>query len=576
MLSKESEDIMKKHRYSLLCVLVLLTTIASQAFPTAFEEKRPGDEKAILVPKGARPVLKEEYPRRRLVVDRIKARHRHVLVIPFSRSWNTAALTAMNALRIEEEPDLEPRDFELGFALHSQRLKVGSLQNREYFRKETEGFSKGWYRSLAPLELIEQTTGYMSTTFVHLTARRSRRTYEDYLDFSDRIGGILNLITTENKQLTLTAQRDMDRFRTEVTGNQPRVRNTASISYALPGGNLDKITFSGGSVWSTLTDSAERDFRYITGIGSVSLYRSLRPDFDVDAKARLRISYFRDNSVEPEPKILEKRRSGLLQVSNIVSPSQFLKLKLNVSGLFVYDSRLFHDPKYEGYFMPGMEIVLGPKTVQAAGGVRRRVIVPERDELYWSSKIVKVNDDLQPEDFWEAYGSLKVNVIARLRLLAEVSASRPESRITWKHLPGFVWEPVNAETSEALTGEASMTFNLIGGLGTYAGLRYQYFDNQLFDPEITSNAGIYYDGSTIGSITLGGSFWTFQPMEDTEQPEELVLVYGRFSKTVGRIVSIFVEGRYTINDEDVVYYRGMPQAGRIVSAGANIVFGGLD
>ena len=41
-------------------------------------------------------------------------------------------------------------------------------------------------------------------------------------------------------------------------------------------------------------------------------------------------------------------------------------------------------------------------------------------------------------------------------------------------------------------------------------------------------------------------------------------------------MSIFVEGRYTINDENVVYYRGMPQAGRIVSAGANIVFGGLD
>jgi hypothetical protein len=37
-----------------------------------------------------------------------------------------------------------------------------------------------------------------------------------------------------------------------------------------------------------------------------------------------------------------------------------------------------------------------------------------------------------------------------------------------------------------------------------------------------------------------------------------------------------VDGRYAINREDLVYYRGMPQAGRIISLGANVVFGGLD
>jgi len=69
----------------LFYMLVLLIVVASQALPVAFEERKPRDEKSILVPKGARPMLKEEYPRTQLVVDRIKARHSHVLSIPFHR-----------------------------------------------------------------------------------------------------------------------------------------------------------------------------------------------------------------------------------------------------------------------------------------------------------------------------------------------------------------------------------------------------------------------------------------------------------------------------------------------------------
>ena len=165
---------MKIYRNSLLCTLFLLTIIACQAFPVAFEERRPRDERAILVPRGARPMVKEEYPRGQLVVDRIKARHSHVLIIPFSRSWNTAAITAMTGIEMEEEPWIERNDFELGFALHSQRLRVGSLRNREYFQKETEGFPEGWYRPLQSTDHIVRPKGYTNTTFIHLAAKRVR------------------------------------------------------------------------------------------------------------------------------------------------------------------------------------------------------------------------------------------------------------------------------------------------------------------------------------------------------------------------------------------------------------------
>jgi len=574
----------KVYRGSLLFTFLLLTIIASRAFPIAFEERTPRDEKAILVPKGARPMLKEEYPRSQLIVDRIKARHRRVLSIPFRRSWNTAALTGMTGTEIEEEPQVG-NDFELGFALHSQRLRVGALRNKEYFQKETEGFPEGWYRPLESTDSVNrpkgfdtpsatqpkspsQPKGYASTTFVHLAAKRIRRKYMDYRDFADRINGILNVIMTQNKQLTLMARRDMHRFRMEGMGTQPRVRNTASIAYKRPGEDVNKLELYGGSTWSALTDSAGRDFRYIAGSGSVAWGRNVRPDLDVDLKAKLQVSTLRDETYASNTETLETRKSGWLSISNIASPEEFLKLKLNVSALY--------DSEHKVYFTPGVELALTPRIIQASVGLRRRAMLPDHDELYWPSKFVKVNDDLQAEDFWEAYSSVNVNVIARLTFLAEASYSRPESRITWRQLPGYVWEPVNAETSEALTGEASIALNLIRSLNTFASFRYQHFDNQLFDPEITATGGISYGNSTSGSITLGASFWNFQPLESTEPIENFAFVYGRISKSLGKILNLFVDGRYTFDREDLLYYRGLPQAGRIISFGANIVFGGLD
>jgi hypothetical protein len=263
----------------------------------------------------------------------------------------------------------------------------------------------------------------------------------------------------------------------------------------------------------------------------------------------------------------DTRGTGWLEVSNIISPSGVLKLKLKLAGLY--------DSEYEGFVTPGFEIALTPKVVQWSIGFRKLAVLPDHNDIYWPSKLVLINDNLQSESFWEAYTSLGLNVIARLNLLAEVTYSRPESRITWDQLPGYVWKPINAKTSEALKGEASFTLNLVGNLSTFASFKYQHFDTQLFDPEISTTGGFSYGNPTRGSITLGASFWNFQFLEDTE-PDNFTFAYLRINKTVRRVVNIFIDGRYTFEREDVLYYRGMPQAGRIISAGANIVFGGLD
>ena len=563
---------MKIYRNVLFYTLFLLIIIASQALPVAFEKKTPRYEKVILVPKGARPALKEEYPRKQLVVDRIKARHSHVLNIPFARSWNTAAFTAMTGTELEETPEIQRSDFELGFALHSQRLKVGAQRNKEYFQRETEGFPEGWYRPLNLMEHINRPRGYTDTTFIHLAAKRLRRKYMGYRDFSDRTYGILNVVMKQNKELTFMARRDMDRFRAEGTSTQPRVRNTASIRHKSPGKGANNLELRGGSIWSSLTDAIGRDFRYVSGFGTAAWIRNLRPDLDLDLKAELQILTFRDKIYKStgklESRTLETRKSGSVEVFWVILPSDFVRLRVGASGLY--------DSIHKGYLMPGIKLSLTPKVVQVSAGFRRRAVLPDHDELYWTSKFVKVNENLLPESFWEAYGSLNVDLIARLALLAEASYSRPESRVTWKQLSKYVWQPVNTETSEALTGQASFTLNLIGDLSTFAGLKYQHFDDQLYDPEITADAGISYGSSSRGSITLGASFWEFQPLALTEPTEKIILAHGRINKSLFNVVNIFIDGRYTFNGEDVLYYRGMPQAGRIVSVGANIVFGGLD
>ena len=560
---------MKTYRDALFCTLLLLTAIASQAFPVAFEKKEPRDEKAILVPRGARPMLKEEYPRRELVVERIKARHTPILIIPFVRSWNTAALTALRSMEMEEEPGLEPNDFELGFALHSQRMRVGALQNREYFQRETEGFPERWYRPLNTLEHVNQSTGYMATSFVHLSAKRSRRTYAGTIDFADRISGILNAIMSQNKQLTLAARRDMQDFRTESFSTQSRVKNGVGISYKRPSENIGNLELHGSSTWSSLTDSVERTMRYIGGTGSAMWGRNVHPDLDIDAKLKLQVSTLRDQTDSKNTETLNIRKSTWLDILNTIGLTEHLKLKLNVSALY--------DSEYKFFATPSAELFLVPsQALQAGVGIRRLAILPDHDEIYWPSKSVKINNDLKPEDFWEGYASLKVDIVTRLIFLAEASYSNPDSRIAWEQLPEYVWEPRNVETSEAITGQAFLMLNLIGSFSTFAGFRYQRFDPQRFDPEIVADGGFYYGNPVSGAITLGASFWNFQPRENMGDQEDLSFVYGRINKSVRRVLNIFIDGRYTFNDESIRYYRGMPQAGRIVSVGANIVFGGLE
>ncbi len=202
--------------------------------------------------------------------------------------------------------------------------------------------------------------------------------------------------------------------------------------------------------------------------------------------------------------------------------------------------------------------------------------MPDYDELYWNSKFIKINESLQPENFWEAYGSLNIDIITRLRLRTQASYSRPESRITWEQLPGYIWQPVNKPTEYAITGEASLEINLVRDFNIFSNYKYQRFDKQYFDPENLINAGISYGNALVGSITLGGCFWNFQPINTTESPEEIIFAYLRINKSLKRVINVFVDGRYTIDREDVTYYRGIPQAGRIISVGVNIVFGGLD
>jgi len=557
---------MKIFRKTSFCAFLLLIITSHQIFAVEFEEKKPHDEKAILVPKGARPALKEEYPRSQLVVDRIKARHSHPLVIPFRRSWNTAALTASTGTEMEENPEIG-NNFELGFALHSQRLRVGSTGNRQYFQQETEGFPQSWYWPLPFIDYVDRPKAYMSSTFVHLAAKRTHNMYAEYRDFSDRITGILNAMMTDNKQLTIMAQRDMQNLRAEEIGTLPRVRNVAGISYKRQGGETNKLELDGSSTWSTLADSAGRDFRYISGTGVVVWGRQMRPDFNVDVRTQMQVSTVKDrNSEDEEP--WNVRKTGSLGLINTVSPSEFVRLRLNISALY--------DSEHKAFFTPGVELAITPRIIEASVGFRRAAILPDHDEIYFPSKFVKVNEDLKAESFWEAYGSLNVDIITRLKLIAEASYSRPESRITWVQHTGYVWEPVNAETSQAMKGEAYLTLNLIGDLGIFGSVRYQHFDNQLNDPEVAASGGISYGRPTSGSITLGAAFWNFKPLEDTDVPEDFVFAYLRINKSIRRVVNIFIDGRYSPDQEYIASYRGTPQAGRIISVGANIIFGGLD
>jgi len=544
---------------------ILFVTSVSQVFPVTIEEKMPLEEKMILVPKGAQPILKEEYPQGQLVVDRIKARHRYALSIPFSYAWNTAALTALTGL--EEEPQVWDNR-EIGFALHSQRLRVGSLKNKEYFQKETAGFPEGRYWPMPLLEDVSQSKGYMATSFVHLVLKQVRGKYSDYTTLNDRISGILNAMIRNNKSLNMTAQRKENNYSLGNSDPQLMVRNNASISYNQSEEGIPKLGLLGESVWSNMTDTSQRDIKYISGAGSLEYTKKLSAGFDVDLKTKAQISSLRDETVRKNSYSLESRKSGWVGVSNIASPTSFLKLTLNASA--VYDS------KFKGYVTPWFEIALVPKVFQFRLGVRRQAILPDYDELYWTGKFIRLNEDLQPSDFWESYASMDIDIITRLRLHVEAYYSRPESRITWEQLDSYVWQPTNKPTSDSITGKGSVELNLVRSFNIFGNVEYQRFDKQYYDPEISANAGISYGNALVGSIVLGACFWNFQPMDISQPVENLYFGYIRINKSLFRLINIFIDGRYTPEREDVIYYRGMPQAGRIISLGANIVFGGID
>lgn len=588
MIQKRLEKDARMRKYVLvLSSLILFIIMSTYAFSVPFEEKNPRDEKSILVPKGAHPVLKEEFPRGQLVVDRIKARHRFELSIPFARAWNTAALTVV--ADIQEEPDLW-NNRESGFAIHNQRLRVGAVKNKEYFQRETAGFPEGRYCPLPLLDSVYRSTGYMSSTFIHLAFKQLRSKYTEaihnedvnYVESSDRLGSLINVLIKQNQNLNLMAQRNSQTLQMDNATDQIQTRNTAGISYKKPGEGGSKLELQGSSIWSSLTDAIDRDFSYISGTTFTELERKLTEGLNVNFKTKLKIQNLSDKTVRSNTETLETRKSVLLDVSNIATPSSFASLKLNAAGLY--------DSKYKAYVIPDVEVGLGPKVFQLSAGYRRKVTLPDFDELYGGAKSVIVNDLLKPEDFWEAYGSLSINVITRIKLLASASYSRPESRIAWVQFSNHIWEPMNINTSEAIVGEASMELNLVKSFNIFGSYKYQQFNNQLFEPENMVNAGVYIGRPLSGTITIGGCFWNYQPTQivkeslDTsssylkvENPkEDIVFVYLRISKSFYRMVNLFIDGRYTLDREDVIYYRGVPQAGRIISVGANIVFGGLD
>jgi len=575
---------MTKYIISLSCLFALFFLLSSNVFSEPFEEKNPRDEKLVLVPKGAQPVLREEYPRSQLVVDRIKARHHYSLSIPFARAWNTAAFTFSTG--VNENPDVW-NNREAGFAFHNQRLRVGALKNKEYFQREISGFPEGRYMPLPSLESVYRSTGYLSSTFIHLKYKQIRSDFSEpfgdgYMDFNeseDRLYGLINAMLGQNQSLNLMAQRNSQELVIDNKTDQSRIRNSAGIIYKRPGKNSDKIELQGSSVWSSFIDNTQRRYSYASGTGYLNLIRKVSAGFDVDFKAKLGISGLSDQTVRSDPKTLETRKSVLLDVSNIANLTSFIKFRLSPAGTY--------DSKYKWYIIPDVEFSIVPKYVQLSIGYHRKVVFPNFDDLYWQSKSSIVNISLDPEDYWEAYGSFNIDIMTRLKLSAKGFYSKPESRITWIQFSNHIWQPINAKTSESITGEASFELNIFRSFNIFANYRYQRFDNQLFDPENMANGGIYLGRPLSGTITIGGCFWNYQPIQFDKSetlteynvsttPENLAFGYVRISKSFYRLVNIFIDGRYTLDREDVIYYRGIPQSGRIISVGANIIFGGLD
>lgn len=551
-----------------LCLVLLFLTVCLKISSEPFENKEPREEISVLVPKGAKPALKEEFPQSQLVVDRIKARHRYALSIPFSYAWNTAALTAVSGLERDSDVEYAWYNREVGFALHSQRLRVGSIKNKEYFKKETAGFPENRYWTLPPLGDLDSPSTFTSSPFVHLMLKQARSKYLIYEVRNDRIYGVLNSSFAQNQNITLTAKRNMQDLKVQDGQTSSRVRNSLFVSYKDNRRGSDRINFNFDAVWSDFEDSSLRDLRYLSAIVSVKYRKEMSSGFKADFCSKLLISSLRDETERKNTFNVESRKAIWAQADNVASLTSFLNLILRASA--VYDS------KYKGFATPGIELALVPKVVQMRIGVQRQAILPEFDDLYWSSKFVKVNDKLKALNFWEYYGSLNIDLITRLKLSLEARYSQPEYRISWEQLDNYVWYPINKETSYAIRGKAQIILNLVGSFSLFAGAEYQKFDVQGFDPEIQANLGMSYGNILVGALILGACLWTFQAQGVSQEPEKLGFAYVRFNRSVRNFLNIFVDGRYSVPRDEIIYYRGFPQAGRIISLGANIIFGGID
>lgn len=555
-------------RQLLFCLILLFLLPFLKALSEPFENKEPREEISVLVPKGAKPVLKEEFPQGQLVVDRIKARHRYALSIPFSYAWNTAALTAVSGF--ERDPDVEYAWYnrEVGFALHSQRLRVGSIKNKEYFKKETAGFPENRYWTLPLPGDIDSSGAFTSSPFVHLMLKQARSKYLIYETRNDRVYGVLNGSFGQNQNIMLMAKRNMQDLKVEDEQNLSRVRNNLTVSYRSNREGSDIVNLNFDAVWSNFEDSSLRDLRYLSAVTSAKYRKDMSSGFKVDFWSKLLISSLRDETERKNAFTVENRKAIWAQADNIALLTSFLNLILRASA--VYDS------KYKGFATPGIELALVPKVMQMRVGVQRQAVLPEFDDMYWSSKFVKVNDKLKALNFWEYYGSFNIDVITRVKLSLEARYSQPEYRISWEQLDSYVWYPVNKETSYSIKGKAQINLNLISSFNTFAGIEYQKFNVQGYDPEIQANLGISYGNILVGSLTLGACLWTFQAQGMAQEPERLGFAYIRFNRSVRNFLNLFVDGRYSIPRDEIIYYKGFPQAGRIISFGASIIFGGID
>ncbi len=212
------------------------------------------------------------------------------------------------------------------------------------------------------LEDVNLSKGYMSTNFVHIVLKQVRNKYGYYTNSDDRLSGIFNAIVKRDQSLNITAQRKMQNMWIEEGPSQPRIKNNASISYKNIKEGVNKLEIRGNSVWSTMTDSQQNDYRYIFGEGFFEFGKSLSTGFDVDFKTKLQISTLRDQTDKKNVRNIETRKFGWVEASNIALPTRFMQFILNASALY--------DSKYKGFVTPSFELAFVPKNCSVSRRIK--------------------------------------------------------------------------------------------------------------------------------------------------------------------------------------------------------------